>query len=414
MDMAYLAEMDDGVQSFSALSGDGDSFGVHEGLALDADATYCMRMLAGQVPHAVPAVGDEAELAGLTITATAGIGSYIGVPVTLANGHQYGTLCGLSHDPTPGLDNAQVEVLKSLAHLIADHIEHDAHTATQRRSSAELTGMNALLSALIARDHYTGEHSQRVVNLASAVARRLGLEDQQVREVEQVALLHDIGKVGIPDAILQKRTALDEREWELMRQHPAVGGRILAGTRTLAHLAPAVNAEHERFDGGGYPAGLRGQAIPLASRITFACDAYHAMTSDRPYRAALDPDAARGELRAGSGTQFDPEVVAALLHELDHGHAQAGPTRPARGRPRGRRQDVLNVQIPRQTPVWETKAPVGSPQALGRTRAVCRRCGAHTEVFVTRAAVGGNCANCGGYDVELIMDSTDSAERRRA
>ncbi|HEX3831658.1 MAG TPA: PAS domain S-box protein [Solirubrobacteraceae bacterium] len=403
MDMAYLAEMDNGTLTFAVLSGDGDSFGLQEGSALDADGTYCRRMLAGQVAHAVPAVPDQAELAGLPITTTAGIGSYIGVPVTLANGHLYGSLCAISHDTTPGLDESQVEVMNSLAHLIADHIEHDAHNATRRRSSAELTGMNALLSALIARDQYTAEHSQIVVTLASAVARRLGLEDQQVREVEQVALLHDIGKVGIPDAILQKRGVLDEREWELMRQHPAVGARMLAGTGTLAHLAPAVNAEHERFDGGGYPDGLRGQAIPLASRITFACDAYHAMTSDRPYRAALDPEAARRELGAGSGTQFDPRVVAALLHELDRGHAgpdAAGP--PGQG---AERQDVLNVQIPRQTPAWETKAPVGSPQALGKTRAACRRCGSHTLVFVTRAAIGGNCTNCGGYDLELLKES---------
>ena len=329
MDVAYLAEMDDGTQTLAVLSGDGDSFGVHEGFALDADGTYCQRMLAGRVANAVPAVVDESELAALSITEKAGIGSYVGVPVTLRNGHLYGTLCAISHDATPALDEAQVDVMSSLAHLIADHIEHDAHNATRRRSSAELTGMNALLSALIARDQYTGEHSQIVVKLASAVARRLGLEDQQVREVEQVALLHDIGKVGIPDAILQKRGALDEREWELMRQHPAVGARMLAGTRTLAHLAPAVGAEHERFDGGGYPDGLRGEAIPLASRITFACDAYHAMTSDRPYRAALDHEAARRELLAGSGSQFDPEVVEALLHELDREHAESGPARPA-------------------------------------------------------------------------------------
>jgi diguanylate cyclase (GGDEF)-like protein/PAS domain S-box-containing protein len=392
MEMAYLAEMEDGTQTFAVLSGDAASFGFEERSALDADGTYCKRMLAGRVAHAVPAVPEEAS-----------IGSYIGVPVTLANGHLYGSLCAMSHDTTPGLDAAQVEVMNSLAHLIADHIEHDAHNATRRRSSAELTGMNALLSALTARDHYTAEHSQIVVTLASAVARRLGLEDQQVREVEQVALLHDIGKVGIPDAILQKRGDLDERELELMRQHPAVGARMLAGTRTLAHLAPAVNAEHERFDGDGYPDGLRGQAIPLASRITLACDAYHAMTSDRPYRAALDPEAARRELRDGSGTQFDARVVAALLHELEREYTEPDAARPAgQG---AERQDVLNVQIPRQTPVWETKAPVGSPQALGTTRAVCRRCGSHTQVVVTRAAIGGNCTNCGSYDLELVKES---------
>jgi diguanylate cyclase (GGDEF)-like protein/PAS domain S-box-containing protein len=402
MDAAYLAELDEGTQTFAVLSGDGRSFGVHEGGAMDADGTYCKRMLTGRIGNAVPAVLDEDELASLPITAQAGIGSYIGVPVKLPNGHLYGTLCAVSHDITPGLDEARVEVMSSLAHLIADHIEHDEHDATRRRASAELTGMNALLCALIARDHYTGEHSQIVVTLAGAVARRLGLEDDQVREVEQVALLHDIGKVGIPDAILQKRGSLNDQERELMRQHPAVGARILAGTRTLAHLAPAVNAEHECFDGSGYPYGLRGQAIPLASRITFACDAYHAITSDRPYRAALDPDAARRELQAGSGTQFDPEVVDALLEVLDSGHTEPLDVKPAGDG--GRRRDVLNVQIPRQTPVWETKTPAGSPQALGKTRAVCRRCGSHTAVFVTRAAVGGNCSNCGSYDLELLIE----------
>jgi ribosomal protein L37E len=149
---------------------------------------------------------------------------------------------------------------------------------------------------------------------------------------------------------------------------------------------------------------LRGEAIPLASRITFACDAYHAMTSDRPYRAALDHEAARCELLAGSGSQFDPEVVEALLHELDREHAEPGPATPP-GQS-GARREVLTVQIPRQTPVWETKAPVGAPQAPGKTRALCRRCGSHTVVFVTRAAIGGNCTNCGGYDLELIMEST--------
>ena len=129
------------------------------------------------------------------------------------------------------------------------------------------------------------------------------------------------------------------------------------------------------------------------------------MTSDRPYRAILYPEAARRELAAGSGTQFDPEVVAALLHELERRQSKpsAGAVKPAAQR--GERRDVLNVQIPRQTPFWESKAPVGSPQALGRTRAVCCRCGSHTPVFVTRAAVGGNCTNCGSYDLELIVES---------
>ena len=110
--------------------------------------------------------------------------------------------------------------------------------------------------------------------------------------------------------MLQKQGRLTEGEWELMRQHPAIGERIVAATATLAHLAPAVRAEHERWDGRGYPDGLAETAIPIASRIVLACDAYHAMTSDRPYRAALGPEAAREELRSHAGSQFDPVVVA--------------------------------------------------------------------------------------------------------
>ena len=124
-----------------------------------------------------------------------------------------------------------------------------------------------------------------------------------------------MGKIGIPDAVLQKRGGLDEEEWKLMRQHPVIGGSIVAGTESLAHLAPMVRAEHERWDGAGYPDGLSGEQIPLPSRIVFACDAYHAMTSDRPYRSAMPISEAIGELERHRGSQFDPEVVAALTAE---------------------------------------------------------------------------------------------------
>jgi len=155
-----------------------------------------------------------------------------------------------------------------------------------------------------------------VVARASAVARRLGLAERTFHDVEQVALLHDIGKVGIPDAILQKQGPLDTAEWELMRQHPVVGERIIAGTPGLAHLAPAMRAEHEQWDGGGYLDGLRGTQIPISSRITLVCDAVHAMTSDRPYRPKLSLQRARDEIAANGGSKFDPDVTRALLAEL--------------------------------------------------------------------------------------------------
>lgn len=186
----------------------------------------------------------------------------------------------------------------------------------ERAADLELSGVAALVAALEARDHYTAEHSRRVVELAGAVARRLGLDEETAATVERVAVLHDVGKVAVPDSVLQKRGSLSDSEWELMRQHPAVGARIVASTRTLAHLAPPIRAEHEHWDGGGYPDGLRGEQIPIESRITLACDAYQAMTSARPYRGPMSDSEAQAELRANAGAQFDPGVVEALLAEL--------------------------------------------------------------------------------------------------
>ncbi len=204
-------------------------------------------------------------------------------------------------------------MIRFVAALVDDTATQERKARDEREAAAELTGIHALLAALEARDQYTGEHSRIVVKLARGVAGQLGLDEQETLEVEQVAVLHDIGKVGIPDAILLKRGPLSDAEWQLMRQHPAVGERVVANTESLAHLAPAIRAEHERYDGGGYPDGLTAESIPIASRITLACDAYHAMTSDRPYRRALTREQALVELRDNAGSQFDPEVVAALL-----------------------------------------------------------------------------------------------------
>ena len=183
-------------------------------------------------------------------------------------------------------------------------------------AGAEMSSLRALLAAVNARDSYTAMHSREVVTLARGVARRLGLGEAQTSEVEHIALLHDLGKIAIPDAILRKPGPLTSHEQTLMRQHPVVGAQILASMPELAHLAPAARAEHERWDGGGYPDGLAGEEIPIASRITFVCDAYHAMTSNRPYRRAMSAAAAREEIRRGAGSQFCPHASAALLEVL--------------------------------------------------------------------------------------------------
>ncbi len=171
----------------------------------------------------------------------------------------------------------------------------------------------ALSSALDVRDEYTGEHSTETARMALEVGRRMGLDKAGLQRLEQAAMLHDIGKLGIPTEILHAPRALTAEERTVMEQHPVIGERILKGIPYLEEVARAVRHEHERWDGTGYPDGLAGEAIPLASRIVFACDAWHAMTSDRPYRKALPDEVAREELAANAGTQFDPRAVEAVL-----------------------------------------------------------------------------------------------------
>jgi diguanylate cyclase (GGDEF)-like protein len=170
-----------------------------------------------------------------------------------------------------------------------------------------------LATTLLERDRYTGDHSEAVVQLTVRVARALALNPDEVNRVETAALLHDIGKVGIPDSILHKNGPLSDDEWVLMKEHPVIGERILRAIPGLGSVARIVRHEHERWDGGGYPDGLAGDSIPMGSRIILACDAYHAMTSDRPYRQAMSHGDALRELRKSAGTQFDPQVVEALL-----------------------------------------------------------------------------------------------------
>jgi len=172
--------------------------------------------------------------------------------------------------------------------------------------------VTALLAALEARDGYTQAHSSAVVALTTVVGRQLGLAGEALADLENAALLHDIGKIGIPDAILNKPGRLNDEEWDEIRRHSEIGEQIVA-SGPLAHLAPVIRAEHERWDGKGYPDGLKGEEIPLASRIVFVCDAYHAMTSDRPYRKAMSHDDALAELARNAGTQFCPVTVAAAL-----------------------------------------------------------------------------------------------------
>jgi HD-GYP domain-containing protein (c-di-GMP phosphodiesterase class II) len=169
-----------------------------------------------------------------------------------------------------------------------------------------------------AKDYYTACHGDDVAELVERVALRMSLTGAQARDARYAAMLHDIGKVAVPSEILLKPGPLNDEEWVVMRSHAAIGGELVARIDAFAHLAPAVRASHERWDGTGYPDGLAGENIPLAARIIAACDTYDAIITDRPYRRARSPQQARAELRRVAGTQLDPGVVDALVDELDH------------------------------------------------------------------------------------------------
>ncbi len=173
--------------------------------------------------------------------------------------------------------------------------------------------MRSLASVVEAKDAGTRGHLDRTERYGLALAWRVDPELAARPEIAYGFFLHDIGKVGVPEHVLRKPGALDPSEWELMREHPAVGARIVEPIRFLGDAVEIVRSHHERWDGGGYPRGLRGPEIPLAARIFAVADSFDAMTSDRPYREALPLGRALDEIAAGAGGQFDPGVVEAFL-----------------------------------------------------------------------------------------------------
>ena len=179
-----------------------------------------------------------------------------------------------------------------------------------------LSTVEALANALEASDEPTSTHARWITDLALKVGVELGLGPRALKRLELGALFHDIGKLGIPSAILTKPGPLTPLERAVVERHPVLGERILAPISQLDEVRRIVRAAHEHFDGSGYPDSLAGEDIPVESRIVLACDAFHAMTTDRPYRRALGIEEAKRRLRDGAGTQFDPDVVDALLRVL--------------------------------------------------------------------------------------------------
>ncbi|RJQ29301.1 MAG: HD domain-containing protein [Peptococcaceae bacterium] len=222
-------------------------------------------------------------------------------------------------DSEPFMED-DLKLLSTMAHEAASAIENASLYRNLHESY--LSTIRALVSALGIKDPYTKGHSDAVAKHAVAIARRLGLSPQEIEGIEVAAVLHDIGKIGIREAILNKPGKLDEEELRNVKKHPQFSLEILNGINFPWDVKPVICAHHERYDGKGYPAGLKGGEIPLGARIIAVADLYDAMTSDRAYRKALSKKVVVEELKRVAGTQLDPEIVKVFMEVLASGEVE--------------------------------------------------------------------------------------------
>ena len=199
--------------------------------------------------------------------------------------------------------------------LLSDHAGIVLGTATlaERLDEQHLATVGALAAALEAKDAYTGNHAQAIAEFAVAVGEELGLSGRELRATRMGALLHDVGKIGIPESILNKPGPLTDDEFTVMKRHTVIGADIISGIPGMEEVVALVRSSHERWDGRGYPDGLQGNEVPRGAYVIAVCDAYHAMTEDRVYRKAMSVEGAVEELRRCSGSQFMPAAVEALI-----------------------------------------------------------------------------------------------------
>jgi diguanylate cyclase (GGDEF)-like protein len=255
-----------------------------------------------------PFVLEASELAAIDPVAGAGTSSYVVAPLKLEN-NRVGALTARVGDRL--LDDRQMRLLAGLAHQAKLAIESAEHYLSLERTFVSTVA--ALANALEAKDDYTASHARWITDMSMLVGHELGFDREAMKRLELGALFHDIGKIGIPSEILQKPGPLTDAEFEIVKEHPELGEKILAPIERLEDVRPIVRSCHERWDGLGYPDGKSGTDIPIESRVVLVCDAFHAMVTDRPYRGALPHEEAVRRLKEASGTQFDPTAVAAFV-----------------------------------------------------------------------------------------------------
>lgn len=209
-----------------------------------------------------------------------------------------------------------IEQLQTKVALLTERVEQlENEKETMKRLTSEVIW--ALVSAVDAKDPYTNGHSGRVADYSWKIAKEMGKDKAFQREVYYTAVLHDIGKIGIPDSVLNKPAKLSDDEYQLIRSHTTIGSEILEGITTLPEISVGARCHHERFDGSGYPNGLKGEEIPEMARIIAVADTYDAMTSKRIYNNVISQSEVRLEIERSKGTQLDPEIADVMLRLID-------------------------------------------------------------------------------------------------
>ena len=197
------------------------------------------------------------------------------------------------------------------------NLSYEVQKKTRENEELFIQVVKSLADAIDAKDTYTNGHSDRVADYAREIARRFGYNSTELSDIYIMGLLHDVGKIGVPDEVINKKGSLTEEEFALIKKHPVTGYQILKNIQQMPNLSTGARWHHERYDGGGYPDGLVGDEIPEAARIIAVADAYDAMTSYRSYRNAMTQENVRSEIEKGSGTQFDPRFASIMLKMID-------------------------------------------------------------------------------------------------
>ncbi|UCG92942.1 MAG: HD domain-containing protein [candidate division WOR-3 bacterium] len=283
---------------------------IEKRIKSDTDG-YISWIIENRKPVIIPKITDNESEGFLKKLKSEGFASYIGSPVTVRGSMPVGVLTLYSKNPKR-YTKQELEFIKAVSSQIA--IALDRAQLVERMKEMGVESVRALVEAIEIRDPYTRGHSHQVANLAVKLGMAMGLTDRELNLIEFAGLLHDVGKIAVPEDILQKKAKLTSDEWDVMKKHPIHSAKIIEPVLNLRYITNWILHHHERWDGLGYPAGRQKEEIPLQSRILAVCDTYSAMTESRPYRSALTVEATRAEIERVAGTQLDPTIAHAFLN----------------------------------------------------------------------------------------------------